>query len=116
MDILIISSNLIGDNILSSGIIKDFIDHHPNSRLTIIVGPTANQVYKNFPNIKNLITIKKQKNKLHWIKIWSKCIFRKWDIVIDFRSSLISYFLVKKKNYIFKKNSNNVNQIIQLNK
>ena len=51
MNILVISSNLIGDNILSTGIIKDFIERYPDSKLTIIVGPTAAQIYKNFPNI-----------------------------------------------------------------
>ena len=38
----------------------------------------------------------------------------KWDLVIDFRSSLISYFLFKKKNYIFKKKKN-LNHLDQLN-
>ena len=51
MNILVISSNLIGDSILSTGIIKYFIDQNPNSKLTIIVGPSAAQVYKNFPNL-----------------------------------------------------------------
>jgi len=113
VNILIISSNLIGDSILSTGIIKDFIDRYPNSQLTVVVGPSAAQVYNNFPNIKKLIIIKKQKFSLHWITIWKKCFFYKWDIIIDFRSSLINYFLLKKKSYIFK-HSNNTNQINQL--
>ena len=114
MNILVISSNLIGDSILSTGIIKDFIDRYPDSKLTVIVGPSAKQLYINFPNLNQLITIKKQKYKLHWFKIWKKCFFIKWDIIIDFRSSLIGYFLIRKKSYIYKKYSNSVNQIIQL--
>ena len=113
MNILIISSNLIGDNILSTGIIKYFIDRNPNSKLTIIVGPSAAQIYKNFPNLNKLIIINKQKFELHWFEIWKKCFFSKWDIIIDFRSSLISYFLLRKKSYIFK-HSNGMNQIHQL--
>ena len=115
MNILIISSNLIGDSILSTGVIKEFINKYPDSKLTIIVGPSAAQVYKNFPNINKLIVIKKQKFSLHWIRIWEKCFFYKWDIIIDFRSSLISYFFLKKKKYIFK-HSNDTNQINQLTK
>jgi len=38
----------------------------------------------------------------------------KWDIVIDFRSSLMSYFLKKNKKYIFKKNKK-LNHLDQLN-
>ena len=114
MNILVISSNLIGDSILSTGIIKYFIDQNINSKLTIVVGPSAAQIYKNFPNLNKLIVIKKQKFELHWFKIWKKCFFSKWDIVIDFRSSLISYFLFRKKSYIFFKHSNDIHQIHQL--
>ena len=57
MNILVISSNLIGDSILSTGIIKYFIDKNPNSKLTLIVGPSAAQVYKNFSNLDKLIVI-----------------------------------------------------------
>ena len=116
MNILVISSNLIGDSILSTGIIKYFIDRNPNSRLTLIVGPSAAQVYKNFPNLNKLIVINKQKFSLHWFKIWKKCFFSKWDTIIDFRSSVISYFLLRKKSYIYFKFSNNLHQIHQLTK
>ena len=103
MNILVISSNLIGDSILSTGIIKEFVNRYPNSRLTVIVGPTAGQVYLNFPNLNKLIIVKKQKFQLHWLNIWKKCFLTKWDIIIDFRSSIISFFLLKKISYIFKK-------------
>ena len=103
MNILVISSNLIGDNILSTGIIRDFINQNTNSKLTIVVGPTAAQIYKNFPNIEKVIIIKKEKYKLHWFNIWKRCVFKKWDIIFDFRSSAISHLLLKNKSYIFKR-------------
>jgi len=106
VNILVISSNLIGDNILSTGIIKDFVDRYPNSKITMVVGPTAAQVYKNFPNINKLIIIKKQTYKFHWFQIWKKCFLKKWDIIIDFRSSAISHLLFKNKKYIFKHQKN----------
>ena len=113
MNILIISSNLIGDSILSTGIIKYFINQNSNSKLTVIVGPTAAQVYKNFPNLNKIIIINKKFFKLHWFEIWKKCFFSKWDVIIDFRSSFISYLLFRKKSYIFK-HSNNMLHIHQL--
>ena len=113
MNILIISSNLIGDNILSTGIIKYFVDQNPDSKLTIVVGPSAAQVYKNFPNIKKIIIVNKRKFELHWFQIWINCFFSKWDIIIDFRSSIISYFLLHRKKYIFKKD-NRYHQLEQL--
>ena len=113
MNILIISSNLIGDSILSSGIIKYFIDQNVNSKLTIVVGPSAAQVYKNFPNLKKIIIINKRKFKLHWFGIWIKCFFSKWDLIVDLRSSFVSHFLLKKSSFIFK-HSKDSHQIHQL--
>ena len=113
MNILVISSNLIGDNILSTGIIKYFSEKHPNSKLTIVVGPSAAPLYENFPNIEKVIIVKKQQFNFHWLTIWKKCFIKKWDIVIDFRSSLLSYTLLHHKNYVFKK-SNNKHHLEQL--
>ena len=113
MNILVISSNLIGDSILCTGIIKNFIENYPNSKLTIISGPTSAQVFFNFPNVRKIIRIKKNKFKTHWFQIWKKCLFIKWDIIIDFRSSLLSYILFRKKSYIFKR-SDNIHQLDQL--
>ena len=113
MNILVISSNLIGDSILSTGVIKYFIEQNPNSKLTIVVGPSAAQVYKNFPNLNNIIIVNKQKFELHWLKIWKRCLFCKWDVIIDFRSSLISFFLLRKRSYIFR-HSYDEHQIHQL--
>tara|TARA_B100001540_G_scaffold306574_1_gene318815 strand:- start:347 stop:1270 length:924 start_codon:yes stop_codon:yes gene_type:complete len=113
VNILVISSNLIGDTVLSSGIVKYYKDKHKNSKFTVIIGPTASQLYKHFPNLENLVVIKKQKFNFHWVKIWRICSYKKWDLIIDFRSSLLSYFLSNNKKIIFKR-SNNKHQLQQL--
>ena len=114
MKILFICSNLIGDTILSSGVFKHFIDQYENAKLTFIVGPTAAPLLKNYKNVENIIILKKRKFNLHWIDILKKTFTTKWDVVVDFRSSLISYILRNKKKYIFKK-QHNIHHIDQLN-
>ena len=37
---------------------------------------------------------------MHWLDIISNCYGKKWDIIIDFRSSLLSYFLKHKQKFI----------------
>ena len=113
MNILVISSNLIGDTILSTGIVKYFLDKYPHSKFTFVVGPSSGQLYENFPNLEKIITIKKQKFNFHWFLIWKKCFFQKWNIIIDFRSSLVSYILFNQKKFIFKP-SNDKHQLKQL--
>ena len=114
MKILFICSNLIGDTILSSGAIKYFIDQNKEAKLTCVVGPTAAPLLKNYNNIENIIIFKKRKFNLHWFDIFQKTYNVKWDIVVDFRSSVISYLLRNNKKYIFKKN-HNIHHIEQLN-
>ena len=105
MKILVISSNLIGDNILSTGVVQFFLNKYSNAKFTFVIGPSAGQIYDNFPNLERIIKIKKKKYNYHWLEIYKNCFFTKWNIVIDFRSSLISYILFHKKKFIFKKNS-----------
>ena len=115
MKILIICSNLIGDTILSSGVFNYLAQKHPTAKFTFVIGPTAEPLLKNFSRIEKVITIKKRKYNFHWIKILRQCFNSKWDIVVDFRSSLLSFFLNKRKTYIFKKNEN-FHHVKQLNK
>ena len=105
MKILFICSNLIGDTILSTGAIRHFIEENQHSKLTFVVGPTAAPLLVNYNNIEEIIIFKKKKFNFHWLDIFKKTFGKKWDIIIDFRSSIISYVLVNKKKYIFKKNN-----------
>ncbi len=114
MKILFICSNLIGDTILSSGAINHFINQNQEAKLTFVVGPTAAPLLKNYKNIENIIIFKKRKLNLHWLEILQKTYSTKWDIVVDFRSSVLSLLLKNNKKYIFKKN-HSVHHIEQLN-
>ena len=106
MKILVISSNLIGDTILSTGVVDHFLKNNPNARFTFIIGPTAGQIYQHFPNLEKIILIKKEKFNTHWLKIYLHSWNIKWDIIVDLRSSFLSYLLFHKKKYIFKKDKN----------
>ena len=114
MKILFICSNLIGDTILSSGAINHFIHQNQKAKLTFVVGPTAAPLLKNYKNIENIIIFKKRKLSLHWLDIFKKTYRIKWDIIVDFRSSVLSLLLNNNKKYIFKK-LHNIHHIEQLN-
>ena len=113
MKILVISSNLIGDSVLSTGVVEHFAKIYPKAKFTFVIGPSAGQIYKNFPSKEKIILIQKKKFNRHWLEIFFATFSLKWEVVIDLRSSLISYLLFKKKNYIFKKNKS-LNHLDQL--
>ena len=113
MKILVICSNLIGDNILSTGVFDYLSQQNPEAKFTFVIGPTAEPLLVNFNKIERVISIRKKKFNFHWIEIYKKCSRSKWDIIVDFRSSLLSFFLSHKIKYIFKKN-NNLHHVKQL--
>ncbi|MDC3270554.1 glycosyltransferase family 9 protein [Alphaproteobacteria bacterium] len=114
MKILFICSNLIGDTILSSGVINHFINQNKEAKLTFVVGPTAASLLKNYKNIENIIIFKKRKLSLHWLDIFKKTYSIRWDIIVDFRSSALSLLLRNNKKYVFKK-LHSIHHIKQLN-
>ena len=115
MKILVISSNLIGDTILSTCVVEHFAKKYPKGTFTFLIGPSAGQIYEYFPKKDKIILIKKKKFNMHWIDMYLTSWNKKWEIIIDFRSSLLSYFLIGKKRYIFKENKN-FNHLQQLKK
>jgi len=94
-------------------VVEHFAKIYPKGKFTFLIGPSAGQIYKNFPATEKIILIKKKKFNFHWLYMYLLCWNKKWDVVIDFRSSLISYLLFNKKKYIFKKNKliNHVDQL-----
>ena len=111
MRILFITSNLIGDSILSSGILRFLINKYNKAKITIVTGPSASQLFKDFPNLDKIISVKKRKFNLHWLYLWLKLINFKWDIVIDLRSSYLSYLIYAKKRKIYKKSKKPISQV-----
>jgi len=112
MNILFIGPTRIGDTILASSIINFLIDQNKKSKFTVITSPFSKDLYEKMPNLEKIIVINKKKYGLHWLNIWRSCIFKKWDLVVDLRSSIIAYLLITKSRKIFKGNDN-FHKIIQ---
>lgn len=101
MQILFIANGSIGDVIMSTGVIKHLVDTYPNADFTIAAGPASAPLLTAFPNLKRLIVIEKKSLSMHWLKLWNDVRREKWDLVVDMRSSLISYVLRAKQREVF---------------
>jgi ADP-heptose:LPS heptosyltransferase len=103
--ILIITATRIGDAVLSSGLIKKLLDEIPNAELTIVVGPVAAPLFRDVPQVKEVIALVKQRNGGHWIKLWQKVRHRHWGLVLDGRGSAISRFIKTEQRSVHKKSA-----------
>lgn len=102
MAILFITSNRIGDAILSSGLLSHLEKKYPTESFTIVAGPSALPFFEGFPRLDSLIPFPKEKRGKHWFKLWLKTFWRPWSLVVDLRGSLVSYFLITKERKVWR--------------
>ena len=104
MEILVVSYSRIGDTILATSLINHLIKKHLDAEFTVVTSTISKDIFTDMPRLKKLIVIDKQKYAGHWYKIWNFVKDNKWDLVVDLRSSYLSYFLEANERKIFKGN------------
>ena len=114
MKVLFITSTRIGDAVLSTSILNYLKNRFPHCSLYIATGKTAALLFKNFNNVKKIFILEKKFFKIHWLELWTRTFLNKWDIIIDLRGSVISYFLFNKKKYVYKSINKNIHRLDEL--
>ena len=94
--VLVISSNRLGDCILSSGLNSFFKNEFKDAKVFFVCGPIPGDFFKLCKNIDNIIILKKRRFSLHWFYLWKLTFFNYWDCIVDLRGTLISFFLFAK--------------------
>jgi len=103
--ILFVTSNRIGDAVLSSGLLKRLSDEIPNARFTVAAGPVAARLFEEVPGLERVIVLTKLKNRRHWFDLWREVRATRWGLVVDLRGSGLSRFISTKRRAIWKKSS-----------
>ena len=103
--ILFITSNRIGDAVLSSGLVKRLADEIPNARFTIAAGPVAAPLFEEVPALDRIIIVEKARNRAHWFELWQKVRGTRWGLVVDLRGSGLSRFVSTRRRAIWRKSS-----------
>jgi len=116
MHILFISSNRIGDAVLSTGLLSHLNDRYPDAHITVACGPVAAPLFDALPGLERLILLRKEKYNLHWLKLWCQTVFRKWDLVVDLRRSAIAYLLWATERRIQPKINGSLHRVELLNR
>ncbi|MDD5586238.1 MAG: glycosyltransferase family 9 protein [Alphaproteobacteria bacterium] len=97
MRILFITSNRIGDAVLTTGVLAWLVKKYPKARFTIVCGPVAADLFRAVPRLKRLIVLRKKRWNGHWLGLWRECAGTRWDLIVDFRNSIVSRLLRAKK-------------------
>ena len=102
--ILFITATRIGDAIMNMGVLDHLIAAHPEARITVGCGPLAAPLFRAIPEVERVIVMTKQKGGGHWLKLWRQSVGHRWDIVVDLRGSLTSWFLWAGQRYVKRPN------------
>ena len=101
MNILFITASRIGDAVLSTGLLEFMTQKYPDAKVTIACGPLAVSLFEGYPNLEQIISLKKQRYNKHWIGLWQEVVGTRWDIVVDLRNSAVSRLLRAGGRHIF---------------
>ncbi|MDP8916696.1 MAG: glycosyltransferase family 9 protein [Pseudomonadota bacterium] len=100
--ILFITSTRIGDAVLSSGLLKRLHDEIPRARFTIAAGALAAPLFRDTPNLDELIALEKKPGSLHWVDLWKRVRGKRWGLILDLRGSGLSNTLSAKMRLVRK--------------
>lgn len=98
--ILFITATRIGDAVLSSGVLNHLAQTYPAGRFTIACGEPAAPLFAAFPALERLIVMRKRRALGHWLSLWTSCVGRRWELVVDLRSSLTAYVLMAQQRIV----------------
>lgn len=101
MRILFVTSNRLGDAVLSTGLLDHLTRIHPDARCTIVCGPVAEGVFTRMPNRERTIVLHKRKWGMHWLPLWAGTATQWWDLVVDIRGSALSWLVPTRRRAVF---------------
>jgi heptosyltransferase III len=102
MRILFVTSNRIGDAVLSTGLIGHLLDRWPEARFTVACGPAAAGLFAAMPRLDRLIELPKQRMAGHWVELWLTTAGHIWDLVVDLRASAIAWLLIARERRVWR--------------
>lgn len=93
MRILFVTSNRLGDAVLSTGLLDHLLRAHPEARFTVVCGPVAAGVFARMPRLERIIALEKRQMGAHWLPLWGAVATKWWDLVVDIRGSALSWLV-----------------------
>lgn len=99
--VLFVTSNRIGDCVISSGVIREISRQIPGARITVACGRPPAPFFRSAPGVEEVIVLDKKKMAGHWFGLWRQVVGTRWDLVIDIRGSALSYLIPAKRRVVY---------------
>ncbi|HLY58515.1 MAG TPA: glycosyltransferase family 9 protein [Stellaceae bacterium] len=112
--ILFVTATRIGDAVLSTSVLRRLVETHPHARFTIAAGPVAAPLFRGVPGLERLIVVEKQRFGAHWLDLYRRVAFRRWDMVVDLRGSALAWLLVARDRRVIGKGPSDRHRVAHL--
>ncbi|MGV3578615.1 glycosyltransferase family 9 protein [Brevundimonas sp.] len=99
--VLFVTSNRIGDCVISSGIIREIGRQIAGAEITVACGRPPAPFFRSAPGVERVIVLDKKKAAGHWVDLWKQVVGTHWALVIDIRGSALSYLLKADRRVIY---------------
>ncbi len=111
MNILFVTSNRVGDAVLSTGLLSHLIAAYPEARITLACGPVAAPLFAATPNLERVIALRKRRWGLHWLELWRNVAAATWDLVVDLRASAVAWAVLAGERRVLKPSRSEVHRV-----
>ena len=105
MRILFVTSNRLGDAVLSTGLLDHLLRTYPEARFTVVCGRVAADLFAHMPRRERTIVLEKRPWSLHWFPLWAEVVGHWWDLVVDIRSSGLAWAVPTSRRAIMRPRS-----------
>lgn len=99
--VLFVTSNRIGDCVISSGVIREIGRQLPGARITVACGRPPAPFFRSAPGVERVIVLDKKKFAGHWIDLWKQVWRTRWDMVVDIRGSALAFQVRAKTRRVY---------------
>lgn len=99
--VLFVTSNRIGDCVISSGVIREIGRQLPGAEITVACGRPPAPLFRAAPGVVEVIAWDKKPLSGHWFELWNRARGTRWDLVIDVRGSALAWGLNAKRRVVY---------------
>ena len=99
--VLFVTSNRIGDCVISSGVIREIARQVPGAEITVACGRPPAPFFRSAPGVERVIVLDKKKAAGHWLDLWTQVAGARWALVIDIRGSALAWLLRADRRIVY---------------
>ncbi|WP_025898858.1 glycosyltransferase family 9 protein [Sneathiella glossodoripedis] len=96
---LFVTSNRLGDAVLTTGVLAKLLIDEPEVPVTVVCGHLAKEIFECFEGVEKVVPIKKRKYNLHWLDAFRRIDGIFWHRIVDFRGSGLGLLPTKHRHY-----------------